>query len=207
MFKFLLPKEYSFYDFFEKHAEVMIETCKELVAFSSGKTDPAVSSKKIKDFEHEADDITHHCTEALLKTFITPLERTDIHLLIKRMDDIVDAIDAGVSRASLYEIKSIRPEAQQLAEVLLKASNSIYEAVKSLRNTKDTRELKERLKLLHALENEGDIIHRSAIVNLFKETDAVLIIKWKEIFDRLERAIDRCEDVANIIEGVVISSS
>jgi uncharacterized protein Yka (UPF0111/DUF47 family) len=125
------------------------------------------------------------------------------------MDDIIDAVDATTSRVALYELTEIRPEAKRLAEVLVKASQQIEVAVRSLRNLKNTRALYEKLISVHQLENEGDNILREALARLFKEeqNDAILIIKWKEIFERLERATDRCEEVANLIEKIVIEAS
>lgn len=207
MLRHLLPQTTSFYDYFEQHAALTIKTCQELLALASGQSDPASAAHRIKDLEHEADEITHRCVEALHRTFITPFDRGDIHSLITRLDDIVDSINAAISRMALYEITQMRPEASQIAEVLVKASTAIEEALRSMRDLKNIDRIKARCRLIHELENAGDAILRSALARLFKEADAILVIKWKEIFERLEKATDRCEAVANIIQGIAIETS
>jgi predicted phosphate transport protein (TIGR00153 family) len=207
MFRGILPKETNFYVYFESHCELCIELSKELLALANDGADLAASVKKIKDLEHQMDDITHHCLEALHKTFITPIERTDILHLIKRLDDIADAVDSGASRITLYEIDVIRPEVKQLAQILVNATTKILDALKGLRNIKDEQFIKDRCIEIHELENEGDQVLKQALSRLFKEKDAMLVLKWREIYQRFEKAIDRCEDVANVIEGVVIAAS
>jgi uncharacterized protein Yka (UPF0111/DUF47 family) len=200
MFKRFLPREYSFFDFFEEHTKLTIQTCKELLALTSGKSDAVESVQRIKDLEREADKITTHCIEALQKTFITPIERTDIHHLIKRLD-------AAASRIHLYDVTEMRPEARELAHILVLASGEIDGALKGLRNLKNVRLIKERCSAIHGLEGQGDEVLKSALMRLFKEDQPMLIIKWKEIFERLEKAINRCKDVADMIEEIVIAST
>lgn len=207
MFKRFLPKEFSFFDMFDQHAELIIETAKVLNDFTKAALSQEEASIKIKHLERQADTIVHKCTEALQNTFITPIERTDILQLIKKLDDIVDSIYSAMSRIGLYEIEVLRPEARELADLILKASFQVADVLKSLRDKKDFESALVKCKLIHDLESEGDAIFRTAIKQLFKENDAVLIIKWKDVIDRLERAIDRSEEVANIIEKVIISAS
>jgi predicted phosphate transport protein (TIGR00153 family) len=207
MFKWFLPKEYSFYDYFEQHAAISIKTCRVLLECATGEKDVNTAFTEVKQLEQEADNVTHFCINALQKTFITPIERTDIHRLMKRMDDIVDSIDSALTRISMYEITLMRPEMKELSEILVKSTLEIEKALKGLRKIKDQEYLHERCNMIHELENQGDIVHRSAVKKLFQEDNAVLILKWKEILDRLERANDRCEDVANIIESVIIGAS
>jgi predicted phosphate transport protein (TIGR00153 family) len=207
MFKRFLPKEYSFFNFFEEHTKLTIMTCKELLALTSGKGDAGESVQRIKDLEREADKITTQCIEALQKTFITPIERTDIHQLIKRLDDIVDIINAAASRIHLYDVTEMRPEARELAHILVLASGEIDGALKGLRNLKHIRTIREKCAAIHGLEGRGDDVLKSALMRLFKENEPMLIIKWKEIFERLEKAINRCKDVADMIEEIVIAST
>jgi len=207
MLKHLLPKEHAFFDNFEAHIALVIRACEIFIRFNKPGADIAQYAKDIEDLEHQTDEITHRCIEALHKTFITPIERTDIQHLIKRLDDIIDSIDGAASRIILYEIREMRPEAAELAEVLLKSTKEIEEALKCLRNNKNPDLIRQKCIRIYDLENRGDEILRSAIWRLFKEGDPILIIKWKEIFERLEIAVDRSEDVANTIEGIVISSS
>ncbi|MCX5757222.1 MAG: DUF47 family protein [Candidatus Hydrogenedentes bacterium] len=208
MFRRLLPREICFFDYFEKHARLTIEACEAFCALTDGQVDHTTQAARIKDIEHQADDLTHQCVDALNRTFITPIDRVDIHQLIKRLDDVVDSVDATTSRISLYELVEIRPEAHQLASVLLKAARQIEVALMGLRSLKETDAIKARLIDIHQLENEGDIILRAALMRLFKEeNNPILIMKWKEIFERLEKATDRCEEVANIIEKIIIEAS
>ncbi|MBI4559580.1 MAG: DUF47 domain-containing protein [Candidatus Hydrogenedentes bacterium] len=209
MFRMLLPKEVCFFDYFERLAVMIKEACDGFLRLAEGKTDNVTQASAIKEIEHQADDVTHACIEELNKTFITPIDRMDIHALIKRLDDVVDSVDASMSRISLYELTEIRTEAKQLAEVLMKAALEIEIALKGLRRMSNIEHLKKHMIAIHALENEGDMILKSALVRLFNEEqqNPVLIIKWKEIFERLERATDRCEDVANIIEKIVLEAS
>lgn len=209
MFRRLLPKEVGFFDYFEELARLSTEACQAFVDLTDGKADHPAQAARIKDIEHKADEITHTCIEELNKTFITPIDRVDIHQLIKRLDDIVDAVDSCTSRIALYELQEMRPEAGQLAAVLLQASKEIESALQGLRNIKSANLITERLIQIHHHENEGDAILRAALVRLFKEEhgNPILVIKWKEIFERLERATDRCEEVANIIEKIVIEAS
>lgn len=209
MFRRLLPKEVCFFTYFEQHAALTIEACQAFLALTQSSTDSAAQASRIKDVEHQGDEVTHRCIEELNKTFITPIDRVDIHQLIKRLDDILDAVDATASRLTLYELTEIRPEAQQLAEVLVKATTRLEAALKNLRRVSETDGIKEHLIAVHQLENDGDTILRAALARLFKEEEGqpVLVIKWKEIFERLERATDRCEEVANIIEKIMIEAS
>ncbi len=207
MLKHLLPKEHAFFDNFEAHVALVIKACEVFIQLTKPSSDIAQCARQIEDLEHETDEITHRCIEALHKTFITPIERTDIQHLIKQLDDIVDSIDGAASRIVLYEIREIRPEAAELAEVLLKSTKEIEQALKCLRHNKNPELIRQKCIRIYDLENRGDEILRSAILRLFKEGDPVLIIKWKEIYERLEMAVDRSEDVANTIEGIVISSS
>ncbi len=208
MFRRLLPKEVCFFDYFEQHAGMTIEACKAFLKLTEGKADNAAQASVIKEIEHQADTVTHRCIEELNKTFITPMDRVDIHNLIKGLDDIVDSVDAATSRIALYELVEMREEAKKLAEVLVKAAFEIEVALKGLRMVKDSNTIKERLIAIHQLENDGDVILRTALTRLFREeTNAILVIKWKEIFERLEKATDRCEEVANIIEKIMIEAS
>jgi len=209
MFKRILPRETGFFDFFEEHSKLSIEACKELNAIASSPAELAARAGRIKEIEHEADDITHRCIDALHRTFITPVDRGDIHRLMKRLDDIIDSVDAAVARISLYGITEMRPELKQFTEVLVKATTGIDGAIHNLRRMKKKdAAIQECCAAVYEAEHEGDQILRSALARLFKETnEPFLVIKWKEIFERLEIATDRCEEAANIVEGIVIEAS
>jgi len=208
MFRRILPREVCFFDYFEQLAVMIIQACEAFRELAEGKADNVAQSARIKDIEHQADTVTHKCIEEINKTFITPIDRVDIHTLIKRLDDIIDSVDACASRIMLYEITEMRHEALQLAEVIVRAAFELEVALKGLRNLKNTPIIEEKLISIHQLENDGDTILRAALMRLFKEEDRpIQIIKWKEIFERLEKATDRCEEVANIIEKIVIEAS
>ena len=207
MFQGILPKEFAFFDYFEKHIDLTIKAAHELQKLSLDNSYLSTGAQNISSIEHQADEITHLCTEALHKTFITPFERSDIHHLIKNLDDITDYIDGAASRMVLYELTNIRPEIASLANVLVQSAELIQKALFGLRNMKNEQFIKDQCIGIHKLENEGDMISRTAITRLFKEEEAISVIKWREIFNRLEKAIDRCEALANVIEGVVIASA
>ncbi|GMV66404.1 MAG: DUF47 family protein [Candidatus Omnitrophica bacterium] len=208
MFRRFLPKNTDFFDYLEQHSNLIIETCKELHKMSSDKPDVVASAARIKEIEQQADVITHKCTEDLLKTFITPIDRSDILALIKRMDDIIDFIFASTSRMDLYEIRELKPEAKELSAIILESAEKIHQAISGLRNMKHAAEIKEICIQIHHLEDHADGLFRNAIVNLFRqEEQPIQVIKWKEILERLEKATDRCDDVANILEKVIIEST
>ncbi len=207
MLKKLLPTDNRFYDFFENHARISIEVCRQLQSMARESRDIPAFVATIHQLENDADQVTHRCMEALHQTFITPLERTDIHQLIKRMDDIVDAIDSATSRIELYGIREMRSEVLDMADVLVACLAEISEGLVEMRSLKNVEKIKRHCQVIHGLESNGDRILRSALIRLFRENDAMVIIKWKEIFERLEKAVDRCESAADIIEGIVISAS
>jgi len=206
MFGRLLPKERSFFDFFEQHAALTVKGTAEMVEMVQDGARIEARAKRIADIEHETDVITHRCIEALHKTFITPIDRDSIHRLITKMDDIMDYVEAAAERIALYELTTMTEGVKDLADILHKASLQVEVACKYLRNMKNAQKILELSADVNRLETEGDAILRRAVARLFKEEkdDPILVIKWKEIYESLEMSIDRCEDVANIIEGVVL---
>jgi uncharacterized protein len=209
MLRRLLPKETSFFEFFVNHSKVSIEAAKELNAIATNPSELEMRVKKINDLEHEADEIARGCIEALHSTFITPFDRADIHRLIRRLDDVTDSIDSAASRMLLYEMRDARPELKQFTLALIHATTHIETAVSKLPQLhKDAGEIQKACLRVYEAESEADDILRTALVRLFKEEkDALQVIKWKEVFERLERATDRCQEVANIVSGVVIEAS
>jgi uncharacterized protein len=208
MFGRLLPKETSFYDFFEEHAQLTVTGTAEFVSLVSSSANIDAKAKRIKEIEHETDVITHRCVEALHRVFITPIERDDIYRLITRMDDIMDYVEAGAERLALYEITQMTPEVRDMADTLCRAAKDVEEALRGLRDLKNPKRILAKCVDINRLENEADAILRRALARMFKEErDPIMIIKWKEIYEHLESATDRCEDVANIIEGVVLENA
>jgi hypothetical protein len=195
----------QFFELFEQHAERTREACVLLVALLRPGANIEEHAKEIKRVEHLGDEITHTVIERLHQTFITPIDREDIHELVSRMDDVLDLVEATSERLWLYDVRQIEPEAVEMAAVLLKAVVEMAAAVRGLRDLKDRPRLIAHCTEINRLENEGDALLRRAVARLFREsTDPIHVLKWKEIFDYLEDAIDRCEDVANVLEGVAL---
>lgn len=208
MFGRFLPKETSFFDYFEEHATLTVEGVKEFLSLVTTAANIETKARHIHDIEHETDVITHRCVETLHKTFITPFDRDNIHRLITRMDDIMDYVEAAAERLALYEISVMTPEVRDLADTLLRAVQQVELALKGLRDLKHPAAILKLCIDINRLENESDQVLRRALARLFREEkDPITIIKWKEIYENLENAADRCEDVANIIEGVILDHS
>jgi len=205
MFGRLLPRETSFFDFFEKHAATTVQGAEEFLSLASTGANVVAKAKRIKEIEHECDTITHHCVEALHKTFITPIERDDIYRLIGKMDDIMDYVEAAAERIALYKLSQMTTDVKDLADVLVRATKELEAAIKLLRDMSNAEAISRKCIDINRLENEADVVLRSALAKLFRtEKDPIAVIKWKEIYELLEAATDRCEDVANIIEGVAL---
>jgi predicted phosphate transport protein (TIGR00153 family) len=205
MLRRLLPRDENFFGLFERHAALTVEGSKEMQRMVQGGQNTRVIAARIKEIEHETDVITHSCVERLHKTFITPFDRDDIHRLITRMDDVMDYIEAAAVAVSLYELTDMTAPARELADVLVRSTEAVAIAVAGLRNVKQSEAIIKACIEVNRLENEGDDILRNALAALFREaTNPLLVLKWKEVYEALENATDRCEDVANIIEGVVL---
>jgi predicted phosphate transport protein (TIGR00153 family) len=158
----------------------------------------------IKEIEHECDRCTRGIIDRLNRTFVTPLDREDIHALASSLDDVMDAIDAAAAVVRLYKITHVRNGAKRLADIVCDSVDRVAEAVGALEKRDGVLELAARIS---QLEHEADRVHQDSIVELFdQERDPIAVIKWKEIFDFLEAATDRCEDVGNLLEGVVVKN-
>jgi len=204
----LLPHDKSFFEFFEQQGRKTVEGCRALLAMVDDPTNVEAQAERVSQIEHECDDITHAVVELLHKTFITPLDRNDIYRLITRMDDIMDLAEAVADRYSLYEIKKSPADASELARVLVSSAENVLSAVSGLRDMKKPEVILQHCVEINRLENVADNLLRGALARLFREEkDPIAVIKWKEIYETLESATDRCEDVANIIEGVVLENS
>jgi uncharacterized protein len=203
-----LPRDESFFDYFEKQGRKTVEGCHALVAMVSAPGDISAQAKAISDIEHECDRITHAVVAQLHKTFITPIDRNDIYRLITKMDDIMDFVEAAAERISLYGVTDMTSEVSALARVLLESAERVLEAVAGFRDLRNPALILEKCVEINRLENVADGQLRAALAKLFREEqNPITIMKWKEIYELLETATDRCEDVANIIEGVVLENS
>jgi len=203
----LLPASGSdqFFDLLERHADRTREAAALLAEMLSKEVDLERQAERVKTVEHEGDEITHAVIERLHQTFITPIDRDDMHRLISRMDDVLDLIEASSERIWLYELQVMTPETRDLADVLVRSTEELQQALRLMRDLKNASAIVKRCIDVNRLENEADAILRAALARLFKEEkDPIIVIKWKEVYENLENATDRCEDVANIIEGVVL---
>src|SRR5580765_98862 len=158
-----LPRETSFFDFFEQHAALTIEGTKEFLSLVTTGANISAKCRRISDIEHETDTITHRCVEALHKTFITPIDRDDIHRLITRMDDIMDFVEAAAERIVLYEITVMDPDVKDLADVLVRAMQEVEQALRGLRDMKNAGAIVKTCIDINRLENEGDTILRTSL--------------------------------------------
>ena len=205
MLRWFLPREEDFFGFFERHAALTVEGAREMRRLVAGGNDVPALAARIRELEHETDVITHRCVEALHKTFITPLDRDAIYQLISHMDDVMDYIESAAVSVMLYELSEMTAPARALADVLVRATEAVAVAVAGLNNLKRPDDILKACIEVNRLENEGDEILRGALAELFRDArDPLLVLKWKEVYEALENATDRCEDVANVIEGVVL---
>jgi uncharacterized protein len=201
-----MPKSDDFFSDFEAQAATVVEGANLLKGLLDDFTDVPAKCQAIKDVEHRADDITHRAFERLHTQFITPFDRSEIHRLLSRIDDVLDLADAAAERLGLYDIDSVLPEARELAAVLVTQVQKMELAVKGLRDMKrDPQKILDACKEMNVLENQADTLLRRTMAKLFKRgNDPLTVMKWKEIIDLIESATDRAEDVANVIEGVVL---
>jgi predicted phosphate transport protein (TIGR00153 family) len=198
----LIPREERFFNDFIALAEEIrrgAAVLREMLAPDQPIWDKA---DEIKEIEHRCDHLTHEIIQRLHRTFVTPLDREDIHTLARTLDDVMDAIDASAAIVRLYQIQRVRPDARVLAQIIMASTEQVVTAMKALGPRKDV--AKPAVEI-NRLENEADRAHQTAVRRLFEEErDPIQIMKWKEILDFLEEATDRCEDVANVVEGVVV---
>jgi predicted phosphate transport protein (TIGR00153 family) len=204
----LIPQERRFYDLFEQAAANLVQAATQLVDLLEHFQDVPQKVQRVRDLEHVGDNITHELMALLHRTFVTPLDREDISLLAHSLDDVMDFMDAAAISMLIYRIKAPTEKARQLARLIVQCTEVVDHAIKKLRNRGGFRDILNDAIELNRLENEADQVLREALMELFdNHTNPVEIIKWREIYEQLESATDRCEDVANILEGVVLKYS
>jgi uncharacterized protein len=198
----------SFYDAFERHAARIVEAGKLLAEMVREPHRCAQLAQAVKAAENAGDKITHETIAKLHKTWITPIDRADIHSLISALDDVLDLIEAAAERVALYEVTNLPDFVIKLADSLLSATHAVEKAVKLLPQVKQPKEMLDVCVEINRLENEADDAYRHGLATLFKGGyDAIEVMKWRDIIDNLESATDKCEDVANILEGIVLEYS
>jgi uncharacterized protein len=200
-----IPREEKFYEMFNRSAKNVVlgaQTYKELVE-NWRQDHPNI--QKIRDIEHEGDVITHEIVDGVNRTFVTPFDREDIHALASALDNVIDSIQAVSDRMQMYRIDRKDPHVAKLAEILLKSTEEIEKAIVEMSDSKKTRRVLDRCIEINRLENDGDAALSDAVGSLFRDgMNAIDVIKWKEVYEITESAIDRCEDVANTIESVLV---
>lgn len=203
----LIPKQEKFYDLFDELADKIEEGGQLFLDMLHNYDSFESRLSKLKEIEHEADIITHRTYEKLHTTFLTPIDREDIYDLVNKMDSILDMTEAAAIRMSLYKIKEPKEDLIQQAKILNEATAKVKMVIRGLRNMKNAKMILDACVEINTLENAGDQILRASMARLFEyEKCPFELIKWKEIFERFEEALDICEDVSNIVEGIVLKN-
>jgi predicted phosphate transport protein (TIGR00153 family) len=203
----LLPKDTVFFDLFEGLSRHAVSSAQHLLQMVRSFPNIEPHLQRIREEEHAADQLAHTALDRLDRTFITPFDREDIHELVGGLDDIIDGIDALAKRFPLFHVKSMEPTFVLQAEVLVQAATAVSEAVHRLRKSRKLSELSDKLIEIHHKESVGDDNHHAAMSRLFSGgTDALHVLKWKELYDLVEESIDGCEDVGNTLERIVLKN-
>ena len=201
-----VPKDVGFYDLFERETANLVVAAEKLVDLFDNYEDVEAKAKELKELEHEGDAITHEIIARLHRTFVTPIDREDITQLVNSMDDVMDFIEAAGRTAFLYGITEPTERARELARIVLKVTRKLNEVVPRLRRRDQYTWILKECVEINTLENEADDIQHAALAELFEvcHLNACEVIKWREVYEHLENATDRGEDIANILEGIVL---
>lgn len=204
----LFPREESFLPQFARAAEIILEAATALDQLAADFTDVELKVAHIKHLEHEGDQVAHQTFGLLSRTWITPIDREDIHVLVASLDDVLDFIDAAAARLMLYKVAGPTPELKAATSLIVQSTEAVQRAIALLGDLKNSKRILDACVEINRLENEADTVNRIAIGKLFEtSTDPIHIMKWKEIYEYVEEATDRCEDVANVIETIVMKAS
>ncbi len=200
-----VPKEHKFFELFEESAQNTVKAAKALKEMVDDWQFVDSRVAEITEMEHHGDTITHQVISLLHRTFVTPFDREDIALLAHTMDDVIDFIHAAADAMFIYKIKAPTERAKQLADIILQGAGEVEKAVHGLRKRSELKNIMEGCVEINRLENMADRVYRAAIAELFDNTeDIIQVIKWREIYAHMESATDRCEDVADVLEGVAL---
>jgi hypothetical protein len=199
----LLPREEKFFDLFEEQAGHIVSASRVLEELTLDYPDAKGKAERIKDIEHAGDTLTHEIVRRLNTTFVTPIDREDIYAMASRLDDVLDLIDEVADRLLVYKIDSPTDGAIAMAKIIVKTAEETDRAVRCLRTLSPF--YHKHAVEVNRLENEADRLLRDELATLFEGTkDAIEVIKWKELYETMEAVTDRCEDVVNVIEGIVL---
>lgn len=203
----LLPRDEEFFTLFQRQAEVLVRSAALFSEMIERFGRKAEYGEKFRELEHEGDAVAHEIIEKLNRTFVTPLDREDIHTLAHRVDDIIDMVDGAVGKTLLYDIKKPTEEMIEMSNLISAAASELQRAISLLGKLKNRDELLKHLIEVNRLENEGDSVSRRGMYKVVQGKDLFNLIRWTQVYESLERAMDRCEDVANTLEGIVIKST
>jgi len=206
VFKFpFIPREEKFFDLFEESARNMVKAAQQLKELVDTWGDVEGKVGEITELEHHGDTITHQIMAQLHRTFVTPFDREDIALLAHTLDDVTDFIQATADAMFLYKVDPPSQRAKELADIIVQATAEVERAMPELRNRRELKQVLQRCVEINRLENMADRVFRLAMGELFNDSsDMAQVIKWREIYEHMESATDRCEDVSNVLEGVAL---
>jgi len=210
LIRWLKPRELVFFDLLEASAENVLEGAKlfDREIRVEGVTDWTEFRRKMKNLEHKGDEITHDIIERLDKTFVTPIEREDILTLAHALDDVLDDLDAIADRLVLYKVQTMREPFKEIASLNVSGCEELLWLVRSLRNMSNPEEIRKHIRVVNSLENQVDALYHSALSGLFSNiTDAIELIKWKELLDTLEAAVDRIDHAAKVVGSTVMKNA
>lgn len=200
----LIPQKTLFFDLFDQHAENLVAIASELRDMLHAFDRLEERQARIKELEHACDEITHQLASETHATFVTPLDKEDIVAIYSGLDDVADYTDAAAVRLVMYKIPESSPESRELSQLLVQATEVLRDAVRRLRSSRERAQIIAACRELHRIENESDTVYRRALGNLFNApgADPIMVLKWKEIYERLEMAVDKVEDVSNVLESI-----
>lgn len=200
-------KEDKFFDMFVDFSQKVHKSALMMRDFMNDTSNAEVKYQEIKGLEKECDEMLHSIYKELDNSFITPIDREDIHAIGNALDDIIDYIETTSSRIVIFDIQETRGYINEFCDLIVEATSEVINLMTEFKIMKKSKILNEKIWLINKLEDDADILYRTSLKQLFKEKDAIEIIKWKEILERMERAIDSCEDVANMVKGVVMKNA
>ena len=208
MLKRLIPQEYDFFESFDQAANYAVAAAGLLLKLTEHYADADPIARELNSIEHACDDVAHRTMDQLNKSFITPLDREDIHVMILRIDDVVDLTNAAANRMAFFGIQKPTHHAVNLAKQIVRGCDKLAEAVHGMRSAKSYEQVMRDCIIVHEVENAADDILHDALAELFAtEKNAIEVIKWKDIYETMEKITDRLEDVANVLQGVIVKVS
>jgi Phosphate transport regulator (distant homolog of PhoU) len=204
----LIPRDSRFFEVFERIGQNLLECSTYFYGLLQNFTNVSAQVDGIKDFEHRGDSLTHEIIQMLNTTFVTPLDREDIFRLAESLDNVLDQIDEAASRFTIFNITEPTSYAIELGHIIMKCCEEIHKAVPFLRHPKDLPALQDNLLQIHTLENRADAIKKQALIELFDNpSDVISLMKWREVYEILEAATDKCEDVADVLQGLLVKNA